>query len=204
MAARARKGPASRPKVDLGELERDQRRQWRQQARDRAAQLRERRARVIAYHEGGHAVVAAYMGVMPEQVGLEVATRFDAGVVVSPSVVSASRTKQAIVLAAGGLAEERASGIAARGIESDEAQIASLRLSRSTENAARRRALALVDELWPFIEALAPVLVEYQHLAGETAIFMALEGVFGAEEACRRIRLRPLFRAFEPGEQEAS
>ena len=34
-------------------------------------------------------------------------------------------------------------------------------------------------------------------LAGETAIFMALEGVFGAEEAARRSELVPLSQAFD-------
>jgi hypothetical protein len=192
----ARKRSGSRPKVDLAELEREQRRSWRRRARERGAQLKERRARVVAYHEAGHAIVAAFLGIVPEQIGLEVATHFDAGAVVTPTILTASRTNRAIVLASGGLAEERASRIAARGVGSDEAQIAALALSPRTEAAARRRAGQLVAILWPFIEALVPVMLEYRHLAGETAVFMALEGVFGADEAARRSKLVPLSRAF--------
>src|SRR3982074_998108 len=188
---------ARRPTVDLAELEREQRRRWRRQARAMAAQLKERRARVVAYHEAGHAIVAAFLGLVPEQIGLEVATHFDAGAVVTPANLSASRTKRAIVLAAGGLAEERATGVAARGTGSDEAQIGNLGLSPRTEAAARRRAGQLGANLWPFIHALVPVLLEYRHLAGETAIFMALEGVFGAEEAARRSELVPLSQGFD-------
>jgi hypothetical protein len=181
----------------MAEIEREQRRRWRQQAQGRAAQLKERRARVVAYHEAGHAIVAAFLGLMPEQIGLEVATRFDAGAVVSPAYLSASRTKRAITLAAGGLAEERASGIPARGTRSDEVQIEDLDLTPRAEAAARRRAGQIVGTLWPFIKALVPVVLEYRHLAGETAIFMALEGVFGAEEALRRSKLVPLGQAFD-------
>jgi hypothetical protein len=193
----SRKRSARQPSVDLAALEREQRLRWRRQARERAAQLRERRARVVAYHEAGHAIVGARLGLVPEEVGVEVATRFDAGAVVSPTLPSTSRTHQTIVLAAGGLAEQRASGIAARGTGSDEAQIAGLGLSPRTEARARRRAAELVSDLWPFIEALVPALLEYRHLAGETAIFMALEGVFGADEALRRSRLVPLSRVFD-------
>jgi hypothetical protein len=188
---------APRPRVDLVELEREQRRRWRRQARERAGQLKERRARVVAYHEAGHAIVGAYLGLMPEQIGVEVATHFDAGAVVSPAILSGSRTNRAIVLAAGGLAEERASRIAARGTGSDEAHIAALGLSPRSEAAARRRSGQLVAILWPFIEALVPVLTEHRHLAGETAVFMALEGVFGVEEAARRSKLTPLNQAFD-------
>jgi uncharacterized membrane protein len=151
---------------------------------------------VVAYHEAGHAIVAAFLGLVPEQIGLEVATHFEAGAVVTPTILTASRTKRAVVLASGGLAEELATGIAARGVGSDEAQIAALALSPRAEAAARRRAEQLVVILWPFIEALVPVMLEYRHLAGETAIFMALEGVFGADEAARRSKLVPLSQAF--------
>src|SRR2546421_429718 len=101
---------ARRPRVDLAELEREQRRRWRQQAQAMATQLKERRARVVAYHEAGHAIVAAFLGLVPEQIGLEVATHFDAGAVVTPAILSASRTKRAIVLAVEGVfgAEEAA------------------------------------------------------------------------------------------------
>jgi hypothetical protein len=185
-----------RPRVDLTELEREQRRRDRERARWRAPVLKERRARVVAFHEAGHAVVAAYLGLMPNEVGLEVATRFDVGVVVTPQILSGSRTKRAIILAAGGLAEERATGIPARGIDSDEASIADLGLSSGAEARARQRAAELVHKLWPFIEALVPILLEHRHLAGETAIFMALAGVHGLEEASRRIKLVRLGRAF--------
>jgi len=188
--------------VDLAVLEKEQRRRWREQARARAAELKERRARVIAYHEAGHALVGAFLGLVPEQIGLEVGTRFDAGAVVAPAVPFASPTQQAIVLSAGGLSEARATGIAARGTGSDEAQIAGLDLRPRAETAARTRAARLVDELWPFVEALVPVLLEYRHLSGETAIFMALQAVFGVQEAARRAELRPLRRAFELPESE--
>ena len=181
----------------MGALEKEQRRRWREEARQRAAELKARRARVIAYHEAGHALVGAFLGLVPEQIGLEVGTRFDAGAVVAPAVPHASRTEQAIVLAAGGLAEERATGIGARGTGSDEAQIAALDLHPRTEAAARRRAARLVEHLWPFVEALVPVLLEYRHLSGETAIFMALQGVLGVQEAVRRAELEPPARAFE-------
>jgi hypothetical protein len=35
----------------------------------------------------------------------------------------------------------------------------------------------LVADLWPFIEALVPMLLWYRHLAGETAIFVAPDGI---------------------------
>lgn len=151
---------------------------------------------MVAYHEAGHAILAAHLGLMPEEVGVEVATRFEAGAVVAPAYLSASRTRRAIVLAAGGLAEERVSQIAARGTASDEGQIADLGLSPPAVRAARRRASRLVEDLWPFIEALVPLLLKYRHLAGETAVFVALEAVFGAEEATRRSKLVSLGRAF--------
>jgi hypothetical protein len=49
----------------------------------------------------------------------------------------------------------------------------------------------------PIARALVPVLLEYRRLAGETAIFMALEGVFGAAEAARSGNLIPVNRAFD-------
>ena len=55
----------------------------------------------------------------------------------------------------------------------------------------------MVQRLWPFIEALASALMENRSMAGETAVFMALAGVFGFEEAAARLERRPLRLAFD-------
>jgi hypothetical protein len=55
----------------------------------------------------------------------------------------------------------------------------------------------LVAGLWPYIEALADVIVEYHHMAGATAIFMALLAIHGEEEARRREALLRQGRAFD-------
>lgn len=68
---------------------------------------------------------------------------FDAGAGVSWAYLSTSRGKRAIVLAAPGLAKDRASGIAARGAGSDEAN-RDLGLGPRTETADGRRAGQLV------------------------------------------------------------
>ena len=63
-----------RPRVGLAELEREQRRADRQRAQQLAPLLKERRARVVAFHEGGHAIISAHPGLMPDEVGIEVGT----------------------------------------------------------------------------------------------------------------------------------
>jgi hypothetical protein len=68
---RKRVGPSAENRLAV--LERVQRRRLRQRQK-RAVLLKGRRARVVAFHEAGHAIVAAYLGLMPEQVGREVAT----------------------------------------------------------------------------------------------------------------------------------
>jgi hypothetical protein len=54
---------------------------------------------------------------------------------------------------------------------------------------------------------LLGLLLWYRHLAGETAIFMALDGAFGADEAARRNNLIPLIQGFgrlEYGQAQAA
>jgi len=54
-----------------------------------------------------------------------------------------------------------------------------------------------VAALWPYIAALADVIVEYEHMAGPTAIFMALLVVHGEDEARRREALLAKGQAFD-------
>jgi hypothetical protein len=54
-----------------------------------------------------------------------------------------------------------------------------------------------VAALWPYIEVLADALVETNHMAGPTAIFLALVSVHGVEDARRREALLSAGRAFD-------
>jgi hypothetical protein len=145
-----------------------------------------------AYHEAAHAIVAAHLGLVVDEVGVEVAARFEAGAVVSTRGRPLAR---ATVLAAGAEAERQLSGIEPRGNEADEAELAEM----SPRTVARGRADArrLVLALWPYIGALAEALVESNHMAGPTAIFFALVSVHGVDEARRREALLPVGRAFD-------
>lgn len=95
----------------------------------------------------------------------------------------------------GAEAESRLTGLEPRGIEADEAELDLMR--PSTVAAGRAEAHQLVAALWPYIEALAGVIVEYNHLAGPTAIFMALLAVHGEEDARRREALLAKGQAFD-------
>jgi hypothetical protein len=181
----------------------EQEREARRRTRELFPRLKEHLLRTYAFHEAGHLIVAAYLGVVPEEIGVEVASRWRIGVVMSRHLERSPRQTQATVLAAGGAAEERLADdrAPARGVESDEEMIAALGLSAAAEGRARRRARELVARLWPFIEALAGVLMETEthHMSGETAVFVALARVFGPEDAVRRSEMVPLARAFETG-----
>ncbi len=166
---------------------------FRRRARELAPRVRALKLRRVAYHEAAHAIVAAHLGLVVEEVGVDVAARLEAGAVVA---MRGRPLARATVLAAGGEAERQVTGQEPRGTAADEAELDSM----SPRTAARGRAEArrLVRDLWPYIEALAGVIAEYSHLAGPTAIFMALLAVHGEEEARRREELLPLGRAFEP------
>lgn len=148
--------------------------------------------RRVAYHEAGHAIMAAYFGLVVDQVGVEVAARLEAGVVVA---VRGRPLVRATVLAAGGEAERRLTGQEPRGTEADEAELG--RVHPATAARGRAEARRLVAALWPYIEALAGVIVEYNHMAGPTAIFMALLAVHGEDEALRRETLLAKGQAFD-------
>ncbi len=102
---------------------------------------------------------------------------------------------RATVLAAGGEAERRLTRQEPRGVEADEADLD--RMSARTAERGRAEARRLVAGLWPYIEALAMVIAEYNHMAGPTAIFMALLAVHGEDEARRREALLPRGQAFD-------
>jgi hypothetical protein len=153
---------------------------FRRHARELAPKVRAMKLRRVAYHEAAHAIMAAHFGLVVDQVGVEVAARLEAGVVVA---VHGRPLVRATVLAAGE-AERRLTGQEPRGTEADEAELD--RMRPSTARRGRAEAHRLVAALWPYIEALAGVIVEYNYLAGPTAIFMALLAVHGEEEARRR------------------
>lgn len=166
--------------------------EFRARARELAPKLLAMKLRRTAYHEAGHAIVAAHLGLVVDEVGVEVAARFEAGAVVSGRGRPLAR---AAVLAAGAEAERRVGGGVALGNEIDEAELDGM----APQVAARGRSEArkLVTSLWPYIEALAEGLVEARHMAGPTAIFFALASVHGAEEARRRERRLRARQAFD-------
>lgn len=166
---------------------------FRRRARELAPRVRALKVRRTAYHEAGHAIVAAHLGLVVEEVGVDVAARLEAGVVVA---MRGRQLARATVLAAGGEAERTLMGREPRGTEADEAELDEMH----PRTAARGRAEArrLVRALWPYIDALAGVIAEYGHLAGPTAIFMALLAVHGEDEARRREALLRAGRAFDP------
>jgi hypothetical protein len=127
-------------------------------------------------------------------VGIEVATRFEAGAVVSGRGRPLVR---ATVLAAGAEAERRLTGIEPRGSEADEEEMAEM----APRTAARGRAEArrLVAALWPYIQVLGEALVETNHMAGPTAIFLALVSIHGVEDGRRREGLLSAGQAFDLG-----
>ena len=165
---------------------------FRRRARELAPVVRAIKLRRVAYHEAGHAIVAAHLGLVVDEVGVDVAARLESGAVVS---MRGRPLARATVLAAGGEAERRLTGIEPRGTEADEAELDGMhpRVAARGRHEARR----LVAALWPYIEGLAGIIVEYHHLAGPTAIFMALLALHGAEEARRREALLPAGQAFD-------
>jgi hypothetical protein len=59
-----------------------------------------------------------------------------------------------------------------------------------------RLCCAVLTTAISLIEALVSMLLSYRHLAGETAILIASDGAFGADEAARRHNVIPLNQAF--------
>jgi len=165
---------------------------FRQRARELAPKFRAFKLRRVAYHEAGHAIVAAHLGLMVEEVGVDVAARLEAGAVVA---MRGRPVVRATVLAAGGEAERRLAGQEPRGIEADEAELDAM--NQRTAARGRAEARRLVAALWPYIEALSGVIVEYNHMAGPTAIFMARLSVHGQDEARRREGLLRSGEAFD-------
>jgi hypothetical protein len=129
-----------------------------------------------------------------DQIGVDVGARLEAGAVVA---VRGRPLARATVLTAGGRAERRITGQEPRGIEADEAELG--RIHAPTAAQGRAEARRLVAGLWPYIEALAAVLIEHHHMTGATAIFMALLAVHGEDEARRREALLRRGRAFDLG-----
>ena len=111
---------------------------------------------------------------------MEVAEPLDVGAAV---VMRGCPPVRATVLAAGGEAERRLTGQQPRGVEADEAELDGMSPCTAASGHAETR--RLVAALSPYVEARADVIVEYHHLAGATAIFMALLVVHG-EEGVRR------------------
>lgn len=165
---------------------------FRRRARELAPKVRAMKLRRVAHHEAAHAIVAAHLGLVVEEVGVDVAARLESGAMVG---MRGRPLARAIVLAAGGAAERRLTGQRPRGTGADDAELDAM----YPRTAARGRSEAhrLVAALWPYIEALAGVIVEYNHMAGPTAIFMALLAVHGQDEARRRETLLPAGRAFD-------
>ena len=156
----------------------------RARARELAPKIHAARRLVIAHHEAGHLIVAARLGVMIDQVSVEVARRFSAGaVIVNHSGRQAPQIALATILAAGGEAERRFTGVEPRGIEADEGQLALM--APRTVRSGRVRARTMVEQLWPYIDELAKILADPDNasMSGESAIFVALWAVHGIDEA---------------------
>lgn len=165
---------------------------FRRRARELAPKVRALKLRRLAYHEAAHAIVAAHLGLVVDEVGVEVGARLEAGAVVA---MRGRPLARATVLAAGGEAERRLTGQEPRGVEADEAELDAM--DSRTAARGRTEARRLVAALWPYIEALAGVITEYNHVAGPTAIFMTLLAVHGEEDGRRREALVPRGRAFD-------
>ena len=169
----------------------------RARARELAPKIHAARRRVIAHHEAGHLIVAAHLGVVVEEVSVEVARRFSLGAVhVNPGGGRPQQVALATILAAGGEAERKFTGVEPQGIESDEAQLAGM--APRTVRTGRVRATILVQRLWPYIEGLAEFMTDPDNafMSGETAIFVALWAVHGTDEA--RLRMaRPCHPDFD-------
>lgn len=165
---------------------------FRRRARELAPRVRAMKLRRVAHHEAAHAIVAAHLGLVVDEVGVDVAARLESGAVVG---MRGRPLARATVLAAGGAAERRLTGQRPRGTGADDAELETMH--PRTAARGRAEALRLVAALWPYIEALAGVIVEYNHMAGPTAIFMALLSVHGEEEARRRQALLPMRLAFD-------
>src|SRR5215469_10155937 len=75
----------------------------RARARELAPKIHAARRRVIAHHEAGHLIVAAHVGVMVDEVSVEVARRFSIGAVhLEPESRGRPQLALATILAAGG------------------------------------------------------------------------------------------------------
>lgn len=160
----------------------------RARARELAPKIHAARRLVIAHHEAGHLIVAARLGVMIDQVSVEVARRFSAGaVIVNHSGRRPPQVALATILAAGGEAERRFTGVDPRGIGADEAQLALM--TPRTVRSGRLRAETMVERLWPYIDELAKILADPDNafMSGESAIFAALWSVHGIDEARARM-----------------
>ncbi len=160
----------------------------RARARELAPKIHAARRRVIAHHEAGHLIVAAHLGVLIDQVSVEVARRFSIGAVhLEPKSRGRPQLALATILAAGGEAERKLTGAEPQGIEADEAALA--RMSPYAVRTGRARARVMVKRLWPYIEELAKVLADADNgsVSGETATFVALLAVHGKDEARARM-----------------
>ena len=160
----------------------------RARARELAPKIHAARRRVIAHHEAGHLIVAAQLGVLIDQVSVEVARRFSAGAVhLDPESRSRPEIALATILAAGGEAERKLTGAEPQGVEADEAELA--RMAPHSVRTGRARARMMVKRLWPYIQELAKVLADPDNgsVSGETAVFVALFAVHGKDEARARM-----------------
>jgi hypothetical protein len=150
----------------------------RERRRDLLPAVREGQRSVYAHHEAGHFLVSTYLGHLPESIGIEVGSQVKMGVVWSLTgrrerVFTLSRTDQAAVLYAGGLAQERLGVPRGQGSESDLEQIEGL-LPAPRRPAALRRARLVLDLVWTDVPVLAGAISEQMVLSGETAIFYVL------------------------------
>jgi hypothetical protein len=141
--------------------------------------------------------LAAYLGVIPESLGLDVGAFVQTGVVVAtePWARRLSRTNVVAVLAAGGLAQQRIGVPAHSGSGSDEDQIEELRLGAAAVANARRRASEILELVWPDVLMVADQLVEHTVLSGETALSYVLFERLG-EAAASEIARLGLARAY--------
>ncbi len=163
----------------------------RERRRELLPAIREGQRSVYAHHEAGHFLVSTYLGHLPESIGIEVGSQIKMGVVWSLTgrrerVFSLSRTDQAVVLYAGGLAQERLGVPRGQGSESDLEQIERLLPTRSRP-AALRRARQVLDLVWADVPVLADAVCEHVVLTGETAIVYIIAHIMDTVRLVREV-----------------